>query len=103
MKNEKLIFRIKTILAKNKSARDNMMLTVSILHLQEMNILKVKKQNYFDLLFSNKLSSIKTIDRLWRYVQEKTPHLRGKNWGKRQIEKNIVKQDFVQQKFSFND
>ena len=56
----------------------------------------MKKQSltlndYFDSLFGNKLSSIKTIDRTWRKIQEETPILRGKKWGERQKQSGKIR------------
>lgn len=103
MPNEKLSTKIKTLLAKNKACRDNMMLTVSMLHEMELKQFGKGKKEYFDLLFSGKLSSIKTIDRMWRYVQEKNAHLRGKKWKERQMAAKEIKKEFYQQKSLFND
>jgi hypothetical protein len=103
MPNEKICTKIKAILAKNHSCRDNMMLTVSMIHSKELKEFGKSKNDYFDLLFSGKLSSIKTIDRMWRYVQEKNPHLRGKKWKQRQVSASEVKKEFYTQKKLFNE
>ena len=55
-------------LSKNVEARDNMMLVVKSLHDYEMSIYKIPKEDYYDAVFSERLTSIKTIDRIWRKV-----------------------------------
>jgi len=74
----------KEILSLIPDTRDDMMLLVRYVHISQMKSKSIAKPNYFDALFDGKLSSIKTIDRTWRKVQEDIPSLRGKKWGERQ-------------------
>lgn len=83
------------LLRKNAEARDDMMLTVQYVHDFEMAMLKIKKSNYYDALFGNKLSSIKTIDRAWRKIQEEYPQLRGTDWDKRQIQAGLMSAELI--------
>ena len=82
------------LLEKNIEARDDMMLTVRYVHDYEMALLKIKKSEYYDSLFSGKLSSIKTIDRIWRKTQETYPDLRGKEWEYRQFQAGVIRSYF---------
>jgi hypothetical protein len=88
-----------TILRKNEEARDEMLLVVKNIHDFEMSILNIDKSNYYDVFFSHKLSSVKTIDRIWRKVQEDCPDLRGKLWQLRQVQSGQVSLEFVSDKF----
>jgi hypothetical protein len=83
------------LLTKNAEARDNMMLTVQYVHDFEMAVLKIEKKEYYDALFSEKVSSIKTIDRIWRKVQEQNPKLRGVDWDKRQIQAGLMSAELI--------
>ena len=85
------------LLTKNSEARDNMMLTVRYVHDFEMALFKIDKSDYYDALFSERLSSIKTIDRLWRKVQEAYPNLRGADWEKRQIQAGLVSEEIMRE------
>ncbi len=83
------------LLSKNVEARDNMMLTVQYIHDFEMAIFKVKKADYYDACFTGKLSSIKTLDRIWRKVQEEKPELRGAEWVERQVQAGRVSASII--------
>ena len=79
-----------TILSNNDKARDEMILVVKCIHDFEMSILAIDKQDYYDAVFNHRLSSVKTIDRIWRKVQEENPSLRGANWELRQIQSGNI-------------
>jgi len=79
-----------SILQNNEDSRDNMMLVVKIIHDFEMNVLGKDKKDYYDCIFTDKLSSIKTIDRLWRRVQETHEELRGADWSLRQVQAGLI-------------
>lgn len=75
----------KEVLKNNKESRDNMMLVVKSIHDFEMSMFGIDKKNYYEYLFKGQfLSSIKTIDRMWRKLQEEHPELRGDEWEERQ-------------------
>lgn len=75
------------LLTKNEEARDNMMLAVQYIHDFEMGIFNIKKSDYYSALFKGgKLSSIKTLDRCWRLVQQENLECRGKEWAERQVQ-----------------
>jgi hypothetical protein len=74
------------LLEKNLDSRDDMMLTVQYVHDYEMAMFSISKEQYYSALFSGRLSSIKTIDRIWRKVQEDRPDLRGNEWLERQVQ-----------------
>lgn len=77
------------LLVKNEDARDDMMLAVRYIHDFEMALFGIKKSEYYEALFKGRLSSIKTLDRVWRKVQE-NPSLRGKEWLERQVQAGLV-------------
>lgn len=79
-----------TILKKNVDARDNVLLVIKTIHDFELRVLEKGKKDYYDLLFDAQLSSFKTIDRIWRKVQELKPELRGKNWELRQLQSGNI-------------
>jgi hypothetical protein len=70
-----------------------MMLVVKTIHDFEMSMFAIPQSAYYHALFSDKLSSIKTIDRVWRKMQEEHPHLRGEDWEERQILAGRVSRD----------
>jgi len=88
-------------LTKNEEARDNMMYVVKAIHDYEMSVFSIDKKDYYDAVFSERLSSIKTIDRIWRKVQEENPELRGKEWLQRQIQAGVVSQEIASNQLSF--
>lgn len=84
----------KEVLKNNKESRDNMMLVVKSIHDFEMSMFGVDKKNYYDYFFKGQfLSSIKTIDRIWRKMQEDNPALRGDEWEERQIMSGQIKRN----------
>jgi hypothetical protein len=84
----------KEILTTNKASRDNMMLVVKAIHDYEMSYFGIEKKNYYEYLFNGRyLSSIKTIDRLWRKLQEENEKLRGDEWIERQMQSGQVKRN----------
>ena len=78
------------LLTKNAESRDDMMLCVRYIHDFEMALFNVNKSNYYDALFGGKLSSIKTLDRVWRRVQLEHKSLRGVEWLERQVQAGLV-------------
>jgi len=88
-------------LIKNEDARDDMMLVVKVIHDYEMSAFGIFKDNYYDAVFSEALSSIKTIDRIWRKVQEENPELRGKEWLERQIQAGLISRSLITNQLSF--
>lgn len=76
---------IRKILFNNSIARDDWVLTIQILHQQQMKELGISKANYFEHLYEHKtFSDHCTLRRTWQKVQEEYPNLRGVNWIKRQ-------------------
>lgn len=72
-------------------SRDEMLLCVKHIHENEMKTMKIEKADYYDALFEYKLSSITTIDRIWRKIQEDHKELRGKSWELRQAQAGLIK------------
>jgi hypothetical protein len=87
------------ILKNNESSRDDMMLVVKSIHDFEISILGKEKSDYYECFFSGKLSSVKTIDRIWRKIQEKKPELRGKEWDMRQVQAGIISINVAAEKY----
>jgi hypothetical protein len=84
----------KEVLLNNIEARDNMMLVVKSIHDFEMSMFQIQQDDYYNCLFNDKkLSSIKTIDRVWRKLQEDFPQLRGTEWEERQIMSGQIKRN----------
>jgi hypothetical protein len=90
------------ILTKNAEARDDMMLVVKSIHDFEMSLLSIEKSDYYDSIFNHRLSSIKTIDRLWRKAQEENISLRGKSWLLRQVQSGQISMKMVQSQFQLS-
>ena len=78
------------ILTNNEESRDNLLIAVKIIHDFELNVLGKTKEDYYECVFDAKLSSLKTIDRIWRKVQEAHPKLRGKEWTLRQVQAGLI-------------
>jgi len=78
------------LLARNVEARDNMVLCVKHIHDLEMTLLNVTENEYYSAFFGGKLSSVKTIDRIWRKLQEDIPELRGSEWEARQAQSGRI-------------
>jgi hypothetical protein len=78
------------LLARNVEARDNMVLCVKHIHDLEMQLLNVTENEYYIAFFGGKLSSVKTIDRIWRKLQEDIPELRGSEWEARQAQSGRI-------------
>lgn len=87
------------ILTHDEAARDDWMLTIRQVHEKELSLWCYTKADYYDAFFSNKLSNVHTINRLWRLVQEKYAHLRGKEWEERQMQGGMVAKDFNELKY----
>lgn len=84
-----------SILRNNEIARDDMMVVIKTIHDFELSILKKKKEDYYDVFFSNTLSNVRTISRVWRKIQEHMPELRGKEWELRQIKSSEISDEMI--------
>jgi hypothetical protein len=85
MKNKGFISRmIYYILSNDVASRDDWMLVVKKVHDIEMVNYAIVKVDYYDALFSGKLTNPQTISRIWRKIQEHNPELRGQEWLERQ-------------------
>ncbi len=85
-----------SILRNNEIARDDIMLVIKIIHDFELGVLKKGKEDYYEMFFSNTLSNVRTIARVWRKVQENMPELRGKEWELRQVKSGEVSMEMIQ-------
>jgi hypothetical protein len=100
MKNKGYLSRmIYSILVNNKESRDDWMLVVKQIHDTEMAMWGILKADYYDALFSMKLSNPQTISRIWRKIQEKYPDLRGEFWEERQVHGGMVAAQIVTDRF----
>ena len=77
-------------LKENEEARDNMLDCVKHIHDLEMTILSIPREDYYNAFFGERLSSVKTIDRIWRKIQEDVPELRGSEWEARQAQSGRI-------------
>jgi len=77
-------------LKENEEARDNMLDCVKHIHDLEMAVLSIPREDYYDAFFNGRLSSVKTIDRIWRKIQEDVPELRGSEWEARQVQSGRI-------------
>ena len=93
--NNYLTRLVKNILLENEDARDDWMLTIQIVHNKEMELWYYKKEDYYDAVFSKKLSNVDTIKRLWALIQERIPELRGNKWQERQIQGGQIASEIV--------
>jgi hypothetical protein len=80
---QRLVFNV---LTESEKSRDDWMLAVKKIHELEMRIYGIQKSEYFDALFSDKLTNVQTVSRIWRKIQEDFPALRGDEWESRQTQ-----------------
>lgn len=83
-RNKYITARIISTLTNDKLCRDSYMRTIQMLHYEELNFMRKDTSDYYNLFFDKKLSSVNTIIRMWRKVQEVYVELRGENWEERQ-------------------
>jgi hypothetical protein len=62
------------------------MRTIQTLHDDELFIMRKDQSDYYNMFFTKQLSSITTIIRKWRKVQEVYVELRGEKWEERQVQ-----------------
>ena len=86
------------ILSQNIEARDNVYIVVQKIHDFELSVLEKSKNDYYELFFAQELSSFKTIDRIWRKIQEERDDLRGKNWELRQVQAGKISVEVIANK-----
>ena len=102
MQNKGYISRMTfSILTNNKESRDNWMLVVKQVHDIEMITWVINKADYYDALFSFKLTNPQTICRIWRKIQEHNSELRGEEWEQRQQQGGQVAQEMIMEKDKF--
>jgi hypothetical protein len=95
-KNGYLTRTIYKLLEGNAGMRNDCLLVVQAIHDEEMKTQGYEKTNYYFLLFSEKVSNINTINRIWRLVQERCPNLRGTDWDERQKNAGLVKSEMLE-------
>lgn len=98
LKNYFLSKTIYRLLSENKKMRDDYVLLCKEIHMKEMDFLNYKKEDYFDLVFGEKLSNTHTIARIWRAIQEKCPELRGDEWEERQKQGGLIRSEIAENK-----
>lgn len=100
MKNKGYISRlIYQILKDDKGTRDDWMLVVKKVHDIEMVFGKINKPDYYDALFSDRLTNPQTVSRIWRKIQEHNPELRGEEWLERQRQGGAVSKEIVEGRY----
>lgn len=85
-KNKYITARIISVLTNDVLCRDSYMRTIKKLHDEELNFMRKDQSDYYKMFFEKKLSSVNTIIRMWRKVQEVHIELRGENWDERQVQ-----------------
>ena len=78
------------LLKSQVTARDNMLECAQHVHNLEMAALNIPREDYYDAFFGGRLSSVKSIDRIWRKIQEDVPELRGSEWEARQAQSGRI-------------
>ena len=100
MKNRGFISRmIYYLLVNDIPSRDDWMLVVKKVHDIEMVNYGIDKVDYYDSLFSFKLTNPQTISRIWRKIQEHNVELRGQNWEDRQKTSRYVREKISEGEF----
>jgi hypothetical protein len=90
MKKKYLTRFVNTILTYNEDSRDDILIVVKTIHDFELSLLSKSKEDYYECFFSKKLSSVNSIDRVSRKLQEHNPNIRGKEWEDRQVHSRFV-------------
>jgi hypothetical protein len=93
LQNRFLIRNMIIFMQVSPELRDDCLLLVKNIHDAEMKVMGSTKENYYELLFSGKLSNVNTINRLWRLIQEKHPYLRGNTWAERQMNAGLIRSE----------
>jgi len=100
MKNKGYISRMVYYILKNDVAsRDEWILVLKKIHDNEMILLNIKESEYYNALFSYKLTNPQTIIRIWRKIQEHNVDLRGQEWLERQKQGGIVAEAILNGQF----
>lgn len=90
MLNNYLTREVFELLKSKATARDNMLECVQHVHNLEMAALSIPREDYYNAFFGGRLSSVKSIDRIWRKIQEDVPELRGSEWEARQVQSGRI-------------
>jgi hypothetical protein len=96
MLNKYVTKLVLSILRNNEQSRDDIMIVIKTIHDFELSVLKKNTADYYDAFFSGSLSSVSTISRVWRKIQENMPDLRGKEWELRQIKAGEIKIEMIE-------
>ena len=94
--NKNLTKVILNLLIKNEYLRDDWVHTIRMVHDFEMGIHGIVEQDYYYTIFyTEKLSNVHTIKRLWQMVQEFRADLRGTTWEERQKQGGMIAKEMV--------
>jgi len=95
-KNKNLTKIILNLLIDNEYLRDDWNHTIRIVHDIEMKHHGIsQKDYYYTIFYTEKLTNIHTIKRLWQMVQEYRVDLRGKTWEERQRQGGMISKEIV--------
>jgi hypothetical protein len=95
-KNKNLTKIILNLLIKNEYLRDDWVHTIRMVHDIEMGLHGIVQQDYYYTIFyTEKLSNVHTIKRLWQMVQEYRADLRGETWEERQKQGGMIAKEIV--------
>jgi len=101
LKNKNLTKTVVKLLTENYTLRDDLISTVKGVHDIEMRNNGIVEQDYYYAIFyTNKLSNIHTIRRIWQYAQEHNVNLRGKNWEQRQRHSQTISKEISETLFN---
>ena len=95
-KNKNLTKIIFNLLVNDESLRDDWLSTIRMVHDIEMSINGIIQQDYYYAIFyTNKLSNVQTIKRVWQMIQESRADLRGNSWEERQKQGGMIAKEMV--------
>lgn len=95
-KSKNLTKSVVILLTNNPEFRDDWLGTIRMIHDKEMETHNISHQDYYySIFFTDKLSNIDTIKRLWAMVQEKRADLRGKSWEERQRQGGMIAKEMI--------
>jgi ribosome-binding factor A len=95
-KNKNLTKVIFNLLVNNEDLRDDWISTIRMVHDIEMSINGIIQQDYYYAIFyTNKLSNVQTIKRVWQMIQESRADLRGNSWEERQKQGGMIAKEMV--------
>jgi hypothetical protein len=95
-KNKNLTKIIFNLLVNDEALRDDWLSTIRMVHDIEMKNHSIIQQDYYyAIFFTDKLSNVTTVKRIWQLVQENCSAIRGKTWEERQMQGGMISKEMV--------